>query len=539
MAQLTYTPSGTRGYICDVVSADGLQLQLEIDEPDAAPVVTGDSLLTNNQSIVSELAAFAANEHSARRARNAARKKFFRKNAQQHRDVVVFIVDLVDDMGTRSKEGYCSACLACTQHLRVERKTLQPTAYLCGGCGAATTTCRAPGCKHFASRSAPRALGIGNYCAEHVHAIPGFTKLDTQLSSLEDYESWISFDRRNAKRITTLTGTALAGGLIVAPVFFIAAPAIGGAIGAYTGLSGAAATSHGLALLGGGSLAAGGLGMAGGTAVITAAGAGLGGALGASVSASYVADDSSFGIELVEAGTGAPVVFSSGFLTEDESGWGRWQGLIRTRYPDRPVYRLTWGAKEIKQLLRWLRRSAASPTTFTKLANTAARATSKASVKLGPVAGVLTAADLAKNPWWVARARAAMTGAVLADLITRTDGDSYVLVGHSLGARVMLEATQALATRDSAPQLESVHLLGAAVGATTDVHGLDKAVSDTMWNYWSGNDAVLRRVYRLAQGGQSAAGAVGFRSTSPTVKNRNVTRAVQSHSDYVERIQLK
>jgi hypothetical protein len=539
MAKITYTPLGTTGYRCDVSSADGLSLQLAVRDAGAEPAVTGDTLLSNNQSIVSEATAFAANERSARRSRNAARRKFFRKNAEQHRDVLLFIVDLADDLGSRSKKGYCSACLASTQHVRVERKSLQPVACLCGGCGAATTPCRVPGCKHFASRSAPRALGIGNFCAEHVHAIPGFTKLETRLGSLEDYESWISFDRRNAKRITTLTGTALAGGLIVAPVFFVAAPAIGGAIGAYTGLSGAAATSHGLALLGGGSLAAGGLGMAGGTAVITAAGAGLGGALGASVSASYVADDPTFGIELVEAGTGPPVVFSSGFLTEDESGWGRWRTLIRTRYPDRPVYRVTWGAKEIKQLLRWLRRSAASPTTFTKLADTAARATSKASVKLGPIAGVLTAAEFAKNPWWVARARAAMTGAVLADLIVRTDAESYVLVGHSLGARVMLEATQALATRDSGPRLESVHLLGAAVGDSIDVHGLDKALAGTLWNYWSSNDAVLKRVYRMAQAGQNAAGAVGFRSTSATVKNRNVSRAVKTHSQYIDSVELK
>ena len=68
---------------------------------------------------------------------------------------------------------------------------------------------------------------------------------------------------------------------------FFAAPAIGGAIGVWGGLSGAAATSHGLALLGGGSLAAGGFGMAGGTVVVTAAGAGIGSAMGANVATSY------------------------------------------------------------------------------------------------------------------------------------------------------------------------------------------------------------------------------------------------------------
>jgi hypothetical protein len=54
--------------------------------------------------------------------------------------------------------------------------------------------------------------------------------------------------------------------------FFIAGP-VGSLIGMYAGLSGAAATNFGLALLGGGSLAAGGLGMAGGMAIVTGVGA--------------------------------------------------------------------------------------------------------------------------------------------------------------------------------------------------------------------------------------------------------------------------
>ena len=200
--------------------------------------------------------------------------------------------------------------------------------------------------RHFALRK-PGAVQLGKYCAEHVHVIPAFEKLDTRLDTLEEYDSWLAFESRHAKRITALTGAVLGGALVVAPLFFAAAPAIGGAIGAWgTGLSGAAASSHGLALLGGGAVATGGLGMVGGTAVVTAAGLGLGGALGASVSTAYVGDDSSFAIEVLERGEGPAVVFSSGFLSEDKAGWGEWETIIRNRYPDSTVYRLRWGAKE-------------------------------------------------------------------------------------------------------------------------------------------------------------------------------------------------
>ncbi len=61
---------------------------------------------------------------------------------------------------------------------------------------------------------------------------------------------------------------------------WLAAPLIGTAIGTAAGLSGAAATSHGLAILGGGSLALGGAGMAGGMWLVTGVGAATGLALG-------------------------------------------------------------------------------------------------------------------------------------------------------------------------------------------------------------------------------------------------------------------
>lgn len=63
------------------------------------------------------------------------------------------------------------------------------------------------------------------------------------------------------------------GAVLLGTGAWLAAPAIGAALGSAAGLSGAAATGHGLALLGGGTLAAGGAGMAGGMAAVAGAGA--------------------------------------------------------------------------------------------------------------------------------------------------------------------------------------------------------------------------------------------------------------------------
>lgn len=70
---------------------------------------------------------------------------------------------------------------------------------------------------------------------------------------------------------------AVLGTVVAAAGGYLAAPMLAGYLGAAAGLTGAAAVSHGLALLGGGSLAAGGAGIAGGMALVTSVGAAVGG----------------------------------------------------------------------------------------------------------------------------------------------------------------------------------------------------------------------------------------------------------------------
>jgi hypothetical protein len=69
------------------------------------------------------------------------------------------------------------------------------------------------------------------------------------------------------KDIAILKGVVVGGAVGIAASIFVG-PVIGTWIGELAGFSGAAATSYGLALLGGGSIASGGFGMAGGTALV-------------------------------------------------------------------------------------------------------------------------------------------------------------------------------------------------------------------------------------------------------------------------------
>lgn len=126
----------------------------------------------------------------------------------------------------------------------------------------------------------------------------------------------------------------------------------------------------------------------------------------------------------------------------------------------------------------------------------------------------------------------------LAGLLARTDAKSYVLVGHNLGARVALTAAKTLATSKNGPKVETVHLLGAAIGSKVDRRLLSKAVTGAVHNYHSSNDGVLKYAYKTAQGGQTAVGFAGFRTELARIHDHDVSAIVAGHSQYLQSVEL-
>lgn len=541
MAELQYTPR-QRGFELRLRSSDGLAVEMTCPDVSQDAVVSGDVGLRANLALMEALLAYGKNELAHRRARSPEKRTSHEVAARRLARDVVGIADLVDRLGPEEQVAWCSGCFERTTQRRIRGSARPKPRYLCGNCGTPTVECAVPRCRHHAAVTARDRVTL-SYCAAHRHEVPSFEKLTATLGSLAESHEWLRFEARNADRITKVTGGTIGAAVVIAPAAFFAAPVVGAALGGSTlggGLTGAAATSHGLAMIGGGSVAAGGLGMAGGTAIVTATGSALGGILGATTTSAYVSSDSSFRIErLREGGPGPVVVLASGFLTQGTDGWGPWRGLVDRRYPDSTVYRVHWGAKELKSL-GILAGVGAGKVAARKVLAAAGKKGSKAFGSLPGIGWVLAAHDVGANPWTVAKNRAGMTGAVLADLIARTEGEGpYVLIGHSLGARVMVHAAQALGTRSGVPpRVEAMHLLGAAVGSRGDWRTLHEAVSGTIWNYWSGRDEVLGTIYAVAELGQKAVGRVGFRSAFPRIKDRNVTRTVDGHSAYFGGVRL-
>lgn len=533
-----YVARGRDGFEATLTTDHGSVLTVAGAIESVEPDVSGDDALRRNPALVNSLWAYGMHEALHRRMRARAVRESHAKESARRGAEARIIGRMVDQVGQRSREAWCSACFQRSEHVEVKGFSRPLKTYVCGTCGAPTARCAAPRCTNMANRR-PRASAGPRYCAEHRHDIPSFAKLEQHFAGIDDYEQWLEYDKRNLARVTRVAGLSVIGGALLAPAALLAAPAIGGALGAMTGLSGAAATSHGLAMLGGGAIAAGGLGMAGGTAVITVVGAGLGSAMGGVTAAAYVRADSSFRIERLREGSGSVVLLANGFLTENSNDkWAGWRHLVDERYPDNPVYRVHWGAKELKAFGIMAGGALGKQAAKTAVLKLAGHANKKAAAGIPGLGFLLAGNELAANPWSVAKSRAAMTGTVLADLMARSNGQEFVLIGHSLGARVMVTAAQSLGTRGGAPKITAMHLLGAAVGAEGDWRTLIDAVDDRVYNYWSRNDFVLKYLYRTAQVGNRAAGQTGIRSRHRNISNRDVSAKVKTHADYFGGVRL-
>lgn len=538
-SSLVFAPVGQRGMRVTLRTRLGWELAAEGNLDEAKPTYTGAERLAGNKVIATNLWAYACAEKERRVRKNSETRAELEKAAEAHAEMTRNIADLVDRLGRERREDWCSGCFERRDHRRVEGGSLSVPTYLCQGCGVATSPCVAPRCSNMATRGFG-SIRIPRYCGEHRHDVPSFEHGADRIDDLADYAELLKFRKSNLARTSKTAGLAVIAAGAMTGVGLAAAPLIGGFVGTTLGgYSGAAATSYGLALLGGGPIAGGGLGMAGGTAVVAVVGGGLGGAMGAGLSSAYVGEDKSFDIEKLTDGPGIPVVVCSGFLTEGKSGWGDWERIITERYPDSPVYRVHWGSRELGDLAFVLGANTGKFVVSNVVKKAAAMASKSAAKVASPISGALIVTDLVKNPWFRARERANKTGAVVADLIARTNFSELVLAGHSLGARAMICAAEALGTKASAPAVREVHLLGAARNADGEWGRLAHGVTNRAYNYHSKDDNVLKWFYALAEGKKAAAGYAGIKTKRDEIENVEVTKQVANHSAYCANLSLR
>ena len=343
------------------------------------------------------------------------------------------------------------------------------------------------------------------YCAEHDGSIASFQRLSLRISDLADYRQLFKRDVVDLSKVGKYAGYTAAGVVAMGAIVATSgsgAPAVAAAIGEM-GLLGAAGTGTTISTLSGAaltsaSLAAIGGSVAAGTVVVSAVGVGLGGLAGGALAHQYHRDDPTFGIRKLKKSNGHNVVFINGFTQEREQTFKDWTSAHSQLFPDEQLYGVNWSSKTLYDLGTIVAAGGSKSALKAVLTKAALHASKQAGKKIGPYAMLALLTELGGNPWHVAMANSARTGAMVADSIVRSKQETFTLVGHSLGARVIYYTLQALATRSDA-KIQDVILLGAAVGRDDDAgwKAAQRAIKGSIYNCYSSNDGVLRYLYQF------------------------------------------
>jgi pimeloyl-ACP methyl ester carboxylesterase len=394
-------------------------------------------------------------------------------------------------------------------------------------------------------------LGCGQhwndeFCAEHDGTISSFEGLSATLDDLCDYRIVLGTKKWNWCRGTRVVGFAVGGAVTFLPLAFLAAPGVAATLGAtgilgaastgtaISSLSGAALTSASLAAIGGGTMAAG-------TIVVTAVGAGLGAVNGGLVSNCYFRQVQGFDVRKIAHGKDLNVVFIDGFLTAASETTADWMAGTQGKFPNTDMYHLNWEAKALHDL-GTLSVKCVNGEALRRLAIAAAKkATRKAGSKLNPVSWASALADLASNPWHVAQVKAQMTGVLLADLLARCEDQDFVLVGHSLGARVIFYMLQSASlSQRLGDRLRAVYLLGGAVGRDDESGWIRAAnvVDGPIYNCFSTKDSVLNCLYRPASAYLSFPIGLGPIDGPSNIVNVDTSSIVFGHCEYKPKLDM-
>lgn len=444
--------------------------------------------------------------------------------------------------------AYCSWCYKKTKHQLEEESLISRDIYQCCSCKNYTLKCRycsemARGKPSDDTTDETHSSGISKFmqfwnhelCSEHDGSVASFSKLTMKLDDITDYEKIFKREKYNLAKAGKFAGLGLVGAIAVStrlrPAPIAAAMGRMGLLGtASTGT--AIASLHGAALTSASLVAIGGS-VATGTAIISASGVALGGAMGGVIANKYFSDDKSFAISELRDGKGSSkTIFINGFTQEKETNFYDWQCSQLAFDPTHTMYSLNWSSQTNLKLGMAFSKGVGSQAVEKILKEIAKKGGKEAAKKL--IGYPALVANLAGNPWHVSMIRAAQAGVQLAEAISRTSGQRFNLVGHSLGCRVIYYALEALASKDKI-YINDVILLGGAVGRN-DREGWGKAVSaisGSLYNCHSNQDKVLSVMYKTANLGLSdPIGINPINIRLSKIKNINCDDLVDSHMSW-------
>lgn len=462
--------------------------------------------------------------------------------------------DKVTAEPAKTLTSWCSWCGTYGDHVLSVKRLVGRSTYVCQNCNLNTLPCRF--CDNMAKAvSKPEVSEVSEnkkgritrflkenwddeLCAEHDGSIPNFERAHDKIRELGEFRRLMEPKKRNLYKHAKNASMVVGGVAAVGTGAAVVAPGIAAALGS-AGLLGAASTGTAISSLSGAALTSASLSAIGpaGLSIITATGAGLGGRAGFGIANSYLKDipDYDFFYRRAPAkDSGHRIVVINGFMTENDKDGHDWCEGLEDYSENSGLWYLSWESKTLLKLGKTFSGTGGHLLSGSALAKAAGFASKQTAKSLSLFGHALTASQIASNPWHSAMLNAEKAGTLLAEAISRTEGQTFTLMGHSLGARVVFFALLALATKDPEKRfVDKVILMGGAVGRTDDESwdAAASAVSEEIYNCYSNRDRVLQLLYQGANAGLSKPAGLGPASCSDeSVRNVDFSDLINGHN---------
>ena len=378
-----------------------------------------------------------------------------------------------------------------------------------------------------------------DFCSAHAGEIASFAGLVRRIPDPSEYDILYQSEVLNYRRLCRIAAVSVSGAVAIAPIAFLAAPSIGAVVSTtITRIAGRSAVAQGLTRMGVAMLEAGETAAAANVAVMTTLGAATGGILSGVIANAYFGDVEGFAIRRFHDGIDPGIMVINGFLTQDRRRpEDVWRPMLERHYPDNAWYIVEWESKRLKDLGRLTVASGGNEVVRAALVRSLRRAAVRSGrSRIHPLHTLFTIMGLATNSWHVAMVKSAQTGVILADVLARIDPPRpFTLIGHSLGARVIIHALKALG-ENASRIVRDVHLVGAAAGAgpDEDYRRICDSIGGTLHNYHSSRDLVLQVLYSAGQFflGSPSAGCRPIESACANLLHHDVSDFVLRHGDF-------
>ena len=233
-------------------------------------------------------------------------------------------------------------------------------------------------------------------------------------------------------------------------------------------------------------------------------------------------------------GSGNHVVIGiNGFLSKNNDLRQDWN-VLPSLFPNATCLALRWNAGTIMSLglstfTGGMDLNGREITTFAKGFGSKDPFDWLTSAAIGAVS-LIKGFNSADNEWAKARFKAEDTGVKLARHLRSLINRTVILVGFSLGVRLIYYALSRLTSRTIAQTLHTVIMLGGAVGGSEmEWRRIARAMNGNLINGYSRKDLVLNQLYQKREGEQ----AIGKKIILPyDIYNVDLTSLVSGHLDY-------